>query len=199
MMSMHTVVASHRGGISFKQNMLHRETVVEFCLDIDTRSELFRFTIPFAYLDTILRVDDGESGIRELVLSLPTPPRFFRKLDEKDTHEPKARYWAENLAWFRQTDITNFPAKVKDAPITIKKPGPIIDIGKFSEYIHQPSSTFCFVAQLIVSPRSLDHLSIEIQHIINEGPVPFSSDRARAPRLQHSDSKGYRVWDSFPP
>ncbi|KAL8929703.1 MAG: hypothetical protein Q9172_000260 [Xanthocarpia lactea] len=134
MMSMHTVIASHRGGISFKQNMLHRETVVEFRLDIDTRSELFRFTIPFAYLDTILRVDGGESGIRELVLSLPTPPRFFRKLDERDTHEPKARYWAENLAWFRQTDITNFPANVKDAPITIKKPGPIIDIGRWTTY-----------------------------------------------------------------
>ncbi|KAL8997015.1 MAG: hypothetical protein Q9169_003605 [Polycauliona sp. 2 TL-2023] len=134
MMSMHTIRAGPQGGIRFKQSMLHRETVVEFGLDINSRSELFRFSIPFAYLDTVLRVDNGKSSNIELVVSLPTPPRFFRKLDEKDTHEPNARYWAENDAWFRQTDITDFPLRLKDAPITIKKPGPIIDIGRWTTY-----------------------------------------------------------------
>lgn len=136
MMSMHTVFASPRGGIRFRQSMLYRETVVDFCVDINNRSELFRFSIPFAQLDTILRVDRGQNANIELVVSLPTPPRFFRKLDERDTHEPKARYWAENDAWFRQTDITDSPLRVRDAPIKIKKPGPIIDIGKFAGYLH---------------------------------------------------------------
>ncbi|KAI4110623.1 MAG: hypothetical protein LQ339_001199 [Xanthoria mediterranea] len=134
MMSMHTVVASPQGGIRFIQNMLYRETVVEFRVDINKRSELFRFSIPFAYLDTILRVDSGQSGNIELIVSLPTPPRFFRKLDERDTHETKARYWTEKDAWFRQTDITDFPLRVRDAPVTIKKPGPIIDIGRWTTY-----------------------------------------------------------------
>ncbi|KAL8673583.1 MAG: hypothetical protein Q9168_001981 [Polycauliona sp. 1 TL-2023] len=134
MMSMHTVLATPRGGVSFKQSMLHRETVVEFHLDINGRSELFRFSIPFAYLDTVLRVDSGKSSNIELVVSLPTPPRFFRKLDEKDTHEPTARYWAERDAWFRQTDITGSPLQLRDAPTTIKKPGPIIDIGRWTTY-----------------------------------------------------------------
>ncbi|KAL8833369.1 MAG: hypothetical protein Q9176_008015 [Flavoplaca citrina] len=134
MMSMHTVVASPMGRIKFKQNMLHRETVVEFRVDINNRSELFRFSIPFAHLNTILRIDSGQSDKIELVVSLPTPPHFFRKLEERDTHDPKARYWAEHDAWFRQTDITDFPLQVRNAPITIKKPGPIIDIGRWTTY-----------------------------------------------------------------
>ncbi|KAL8655096.1 MAG: hypothetical protein Q9226_003172 [Calogaya cf. arnoldii] len=134
MMSMHTVVAGPRSSIRFKQSMLHRETVVEFRVDINNRSELFRFSIPFAYLDTILRVDRGGTTNMELVVSLKTPPRFFRKLDEKDTHEPKGRYWTENDAWFRQTDITDFPLRVRDAPITVKKPAPIIDLGRWTTY-----------------------------------------------------------------
>ena len=142
MMSMHTVVASPLGGIKFKQNMLHRETVVEFRVDINNRSELFRFSIPFAHLDTILRIDSGQSDKIELVVSQPTPPRFFRKLEERDTHEPKARYWAEHDAWFRQTDITDFPLQVRNAPVTIKKPGPIIDIGKSLSYMRH-SLTLC--------------------------------------------------------
>ncbi|KAL8783976.1 MAG: hypothetical protein Q9213_004227 [Squamulea squamosa] len=134
MMSMHTILASPSCGIKFKQSMLHRETVVEFVLDINNRSELFRFSVPFNHLDTILRIDDRKGSIVELVVSLPTPPRFFRKLDEKDTHELGARYWTENDAWYRQTDITTSPAEVRDAPITIKKPGPLIDIGRWTTY-----------------------------------------------------------------
>ncbi|KAL8679212.1 MAG: hypothetical protein Q9186_004509 [Xanthomendoza sp. 1 TL-2023] len=130
MVTMHTVKASPQNGIMFKQNMLHRETVVEFGLVVNSQSELFRFSIPFAHLDTILRVDSRESNKVELVVSLSTPPRFFRKLDEQDTHEDKARYWTERDAWYRQTDITNFLDDVKTFPVTIKKSRPIIDIGQ---------------------------------------------------------------------
>ncbi|KAL8807393.1 MAG: hypothetical protein Q9182_000732 [Xanthomendoza sp. 2 TL-2023] len=134
MMTMYTVNASPQNGIIFKQNMLHRETVVEFRLVVNSQSEIFRFSIPFAHLDTIYRVNSGETDKMELVVSLPTPPRFFRKLDEQDTHEDKARYWSERDAWYRQTDITNFLDDVKNLPVTIKKSRPIIDIGRWTTY-----------------------------------------------------------------
>lgn len=130
MMAMYTITSDEQAGIRFKQSMLHRETIVEFRIDVNGQSELFRFTIPFAHLDTVHRVDSGGDNGVELVVSLHTPPRFFRKLDEKDTHEAKARYWCQNDAWYRQTDITHFPADLKTSPVTLKKSSPIIDIGK---------------------------------------------------------------------
>lgn len=147
MMAMHTVASGERAAIRFKQSMLYRETVVEFRIDKRGQVELFRFTIPFAHLDTIQRVDAGDSDRVELVVSLPTPPRFFRKLDENDTHEEKARYWCENDAWYRQTDITNHPKELRTAPVALKKPKPIIDIGELYMFLFRPFSyaTTCFV------------------------------------------------------
>ncbi|KAL8661349.1 MAG: hypothetical protein Q9202_005651 [Teloschistes flavicans] len=130
MMIMHSIHDSESRGLRFKLNMLHRETVVDFHLDTEDRIERFRFTIPFAHLDTIYRVNASDSNKVELLVSVPTPPRFFRKLDEKDTHDSKARYWAERDAWYRQTDITHAPAMLRSSPVALKKQSPIIDIGK---------------------------------------------------------------------
>ncbi|KAL8703479.1 MAG: hypothetical protein Q9201_003353 [Fulgogasparrea decipioides] len=134
MTAMHTINDGGRSGLKYKQNMLHRETVVEFCIDVNGRPELFRFTIPFAHLEVIHRVNTNNNSTIELLVSLPTPPRFFRKLEERDTHDAKARYWAENDAWYRQTDITHTPADLKSSPVALKKPSPIIDIGRWTTY-----------------------------------------------------------------
>ncbi|KAL9029678.1 MAG: hypothetical protein Q9196_002102 [Gyalolechia fulgens] len=134
MMAMHTIHSREQAAIRFKQNMHYRETIVEFRIDVNGQAELFRFTIPFAQLDTISRVDTGNDHEVVLVVSLPTPPRFFRKLDEKDTHEVKARYWSQNDAWYRQTDITHYPADLKTSPVALKKSKPIIDIGRWTTY-----------------------------------------------------------------
>ncbi|KAL8835144.1 MAG: hypothetical protein Q9170_003449 [Blastenia crenularia] len=134
MMTMHTVNSSERAGIRFKQSMLYRETVVDFGINVNGQAESFRFSIPFAHLETIYQADAGNDDKVELVVSLPTPPRFYRKLDEKDTHEAKARYWSEKDAWYRQTDITHFPADLKTSPVALKKPRPIIDIGRWTTY-----------------------------------------------------------------
>ncbi len=139
MMVMHTIKSGERASIRFKQSMLYRETVVDFRIEVKGQPELFRFTIPFTSLDTIRRVDDGESDRVELLVSLPIPPRFFRKLDEKDTHDEKARYWCEKDAWYRQTDVTQYPEDLKDAPVSLKKPRPTIDLGKLTLYLHVPA------------------------------------------------------------
>ncbi|KAL8725364.1 MAG: hypothetical protein Q9181_006444 [Wetmoreana brouardii] len=134
MMAMHTINDGGRAGLRYKQSMLHRETIVEFRLDVNGRPELFRFSIPFAHLEVIHRVNTNSDITIELLVSLPTPPRFFRKLEERDTHDAKARYWAENDAWYRQTDITHTPADLKSSPVALKKPSPIIDIGRWTTY-----------------------------------------------------------------
>ncbi|KAL8708247.1 MAG: hypothetical protein Q9220_006824 [cf. Caloplaca sp. 1 TL-2023] len=134
MVAMHTVRATQRANIRFKQNMLHRETVVDFRIDVQGRSELFRFSIPFSQLDTIYRTNIGDDSKIELLVPLITPPRFFRKLDERVTHAANARYWSENDAWYRQTDITNYPEELKNLAVTLKKFNPIIDIGRWTTY-----------------------------------------------------------------
>ncbi|KAL9600633.1 MAG: hypothetical protein Q9219_003066 [cf. Caloplaca sp. 3 TL-2023] len=134
MMAMHSIVSTERTTIRFQQKMLYREIAIEFGLIVGTQAELFRFTVPFDQLDTIHRVDTGGEKRIELLVSLPAPPRFFRKLNENDTHEVKARYWSQNDAWYRQTDITHFPADLKDSPVTLKKARPIIDIGRWTTY-----------------------------------------------------------------
>ena len=166
MTAMHTVSSNKRAGIMFRQNMLHREIIVEFQMKINSQFELFRFTIPFTHLSTIYRVDGGVDDNVELVVSLPTPPRFFRKLDEEDTHEVKARYWSQRDAWYRQTDITHSPAELKTSPVALKKPKPIIDIGE-SGMICDDSSrcqvfVFCLPKTYPFYCRTLDNLPATI-------------------------------------
>ncbi|KAL9590648.1 MAG: hypothetical protein Q9203_000573 [Teloschistes exilis] len=155
MMIMHTIRNGESAGLHFKLNMLYRETVVEFYLETEDRNERFRFTIPFAHLDTINRVNTSNASKVELLLSVPTPPRFYRKLDEKDTHDSKGRYWTERDAWYRQTDITHSPAMLRSSPVALKKQSPIIDIGRWTTYrlvftmSHNDSVLFDKIAQAL--------------------------------------------------
>ncbi|KAL8939332.1 MAG: hypothetical protein Q9216_003425 [Gyalolechia sp. 2 TL-2023] len=165
MMAMHTIYSRDQAGIRFKQNMLHRETIVEFRVDVNGQTELFRFTIPFTHLDTISRIDTGNKDEVVLVVSLPTPPRFFRKLDEKDTHESKARYWNQNDAWYRQTDITHYSADLKTSPVALKKSRPIIDIGRWTTYRLRFKMTADVRALFLRIGQALRDYNISIQAI----------------------------------
>ena len=130
MMARYTITSNSRSGIVFKQDMLHREVVIDFRIDVDSRGELFRFSIPFNQLSTVYKIE-GDPKKVELLASLDTPPRFFRKLEESDTHMVEAQYWSERDAWYRQTDIAYFPAELTTSPVALKKPNPIIDIGLY--------------------------------------------------------------------
>lgn len=146
MMSMYRTVPTPQTEIQFRQNMHRRELVIEFQLNIRdprttrsqtpipqlgkyNRTETIRFSIPFSQLQVIRKVKDDQNKIG-LLVSMDTPPRFFRKLDEVNTHEEKSRYWTENDAWYRQTDIVYNPSHLKSSALTLKKTQPIIDIGK---------------------------------------------------------------------
>lgn len=143
MMSMYTAHPTKNSDIVFRQSMLHREIVVEMTLEIRdprpsstrarvgkyNRDESIRFSIPFSQLESIYQLQDGQDKVVFLV-SLETPPRFYRKVDESMTHEEGSRFWTERDAWFRQTDIIYDHGDLKTSALALKKTKPIIDIGE---------------------------------------------------------------------
>ena len=143
MMSMFTASAFNNKPIQFRQSMLHREIVVELEIAIvdprlphthpdagvHNRFETIRFRIPFRQLEVIQQVPTERNKLI-LLMSLDQPPLFFRKVDELGTHEENGRFWTENDAWYRQTDIIYDPTSLRTSPLTLKKNKPVIDIGK---------------------------------------------------------------------
>ena len=146
MMGMYRVQSAPQAEIYFRQNMRHQEVTVEFNIRIQdprpvestknaslhgkyNRNETLRFNIPFSQLQVVHRVKDDADKVA-LLISLETPPRFFRKWNEVNTHEEGANYWNQNDAWYRQTDIIYNPTILKSSPVTLKKTVRIIDIGE---------------------------------------------------------------------
>lgn len=148
MMGMYRVHSAPQAEIHFRQNMRYQEVTVEFHIKIQdprpvannkngslhgkyNRNETLRFNIPFSQLQVIHRVQD-EKGKIALLISLETPPRYFRKWNEANTHEEGATFWNQSDAWYRQTDVVYNPSILKSLPLTLKKTVPIIDIGRHS-------------------------------------------------------------------
>lgn len=146
MMNLCTVLPTPTNNIYFRLSMLRREITVEFLLQIrdqrtghtnakaphlgkEDREELFRFRIPFSQLESIQRVETKEDKLI-LLISLETPPSFFKRLDADQTHDDNARHWSENDAWYRQTDVVYTHSLLKKSPLTLKKTRPVIDLGK---------------------------------------------------------------------
>lgn len=144
MMSMYTVQPTKTSDITFHMKMLHREIVVQMTLELrdprpfsphrkygqNNRDDIIRFSIPFSQLEVVHEIQNRQDRVVFLV-SLDTPPRFFRRIDEIETHEQAGRYWTERDAWYRQTDIVYDRNVLKDSSITLKKTKPIIDLGKW--------------------------------------------------------------------
>ena len=147
MMNMCTVLPSLGNDIQFRLSLLHREIAVEFLLDIrdqrtrrdngkgllaekKDRQEMIRFRIPLSQLGVIYQVRAQHDQI-VLLISLETPPKFFKKLDPAQTHVDDGRYWTEHDAWYRQTDIMYAHSHLKKSPLSLKKSRPVIDLGKY--------------------------------------------------------------------
>ena len=178
MMNMCTVLPMPGDHIEFRVNMLRREITVEFLLDIhdqrlnhggpkaphlgkEDRQDRFRFRIPFSQLEAIHRVD-AKKGELVLLFTLETPPKFFKKLDSGLTHDDDGRYWTENDAWYRQTDVVYTQNVLKKSPLTLKKTRPIIDLGKSSFFHHSKRPSYLFA-------RTLDYISHDVQAIRRQG------------------------------
>lgn len=159
MMAMYRVMPSFQSAISFRVNLHHREIDVAFQIVIEDprvrawklsqrnaekrtpipptygsldRTEDLCFKIPFAQPFVVHEVSKGKQTV--LLISLETPPNFYRKYGEGHTHDPNSNFWSHMHAWFRQTDILYDYRKLKTAPLTLKKPGSIVDIGRWITY-----------------------------------------------------------------
>ncbi|KAI9757369.1 MAG: hypothetical protein M4579_003483 [Chaenotheca gracillima] len=100
------------------------------------RLERYRFRIPFDQLTHIHEVREGSRPIG-LVLSLDTPPNFYRKAvgnSLTSSHDQWSSYWNEWDTWYRQTDIVYDPWELKAMRLTLRKAKPIIDIGRWTTY-----------------------------------------------------------------
>ena len=147
MMKMCTSFPTSNARIKFCQNMLRREITVEFPVHIQdprkvhvdntafnmgryNRIEYFRFCIPFSQPKMIHEIQT-EAKTLGLLISLPTPPRFFKQIDKTQSHDDAAKFWKDNDAWYRQTDVVYDPNQLKKKPLTLQKMKPVIDLGKF--------------------------------------------------------------------
>jgi RNA-dependent RNA polymerase len=146
-MEMHNATSLSRSGTIFKVDLLRNRIIVTFevsLTDPETRlqstngpprsGELDRinrymFTIPFGQLEKLDRIQlSGNQWA--LVVSLDSPPQFFRKrLDPTASHSKEALTWSEFDTWYRQTDIVYDPRRLVNAVVSLKKERPVIDIG----------------------------------------------------------------------
>ncbi|KAH0562963.1 hypothetical protein GP486_002476 [Trichoglossum hirsutum] len=159
MMGMFCATARRDADISFELNLLRRVIDIQFQVEFTSskvsgistipptdqsaeeppvdsrnRTERYRFRIPFAQLQLVHEVQIDEKA-RALVISLDTPPNFYRKAHQIElSHEEGSRYWVEWDCWFRQTDIVYDHRSLAKAPIALKKAMPMIDIGRWTTY-----------------------------------------------------------------
>ncbi|KAI9719198.1 MAG: hypothetical protein M1828_006291 [Chrysothrix sp. TS-e1954] len=140
MMSMRSVTGSADHPIILLLNLLRRELVVYFDINMITpesgqsQSQQYKFQVPLQHVHTIWR-RTLQGNQMELILPLEIPPRFFRRHDEiESTHELGSRFWREENAWFRQTDIAYDLGEIRKAPCTLRKRNAEIDIGRWTTY-----------------------------------------------------------------
>lgn len=144
MMCMHSTRGNEHTQTTFTVKLLRRELVIEFPIEYPGRQvarydrdlDRIKFQIPFRELRTIWEIDSGP-GERSLVISLPSPPAFYRKIANLESTHDEGRYWTEHNTWARQTEIAD-PKKAKldkgdkKGPLTFRNERAMIDIGKIS-------------------------------------------------------------------
>ena len=147
MLELCTVFPSTEHQIQFRVDLFRKAIVVEFMLEIrdpryassnagnthlgrHNREEQFKFQIPFSQIKVINQVDSPSDNL-DLLLSLETPPKFFRKVDPQGTHGESSKSWKDIDSWYRQTDVF-YSRKSLKLPLTLRKPRPVIDLGKYS-------------------------------------------------------------------
>lgn len=149
-MPLKTVNADNPNDISFVVDLLHGKLIATFKITFkDPRGDgvihptntstvgqkdltnRYMFQIPFSQLKTIHQVEDKE-GEFSWVISLEYPPQFLRRrTDGKETHSNESLLWTEFDSWSRQTDVVYDPSRLQNAPLTLQKHSPVVDIGNF--------------------------------------------------------------------
>ena len=166
-MAMQKTVAEQRGQIRFELNLARRLLDVQLDLPVVdprdpaqkaprrlieasdddaigslNRVEKYRFRIRLEQLQEI-KETQSDDGSFTMVVALDTPPVFYRKavgLQLKASHDEDGTTWSEWDTWFRTTDIVYNPFQLRDVAISLKKPKPLIDIGKLNRLLSRSRS-----------------------------------------------------------
>ncbi|KAI9885653.1 MAG: hypothetical protein M1823_002522 [Watsoniomyces obsoletus] len=105
-------------------------------LNITDRMESYRIQMSLDQLQQIVEVEETPET-RSLIISLDTPPNFYRKGTGKQlpaSHEQGLLYWSDWSAWNRQTDIVFDRYATSKESLGLRKTQPVIDIGRWTTY-----------------------------------------------------------------
>jgi len=118
----------------------------------DELEHTFVMRIPLSQLQSIVERDSTDTGVKDLIIPLQTPPQVFRKTQSiEKTQLQDPRFWNEQWTWFRQTDIPGHDLSLRKSPITVLKPSAMIDIGE--QDIESGLPTY-----ILIKYRPMDHL-----------------------------------------
>ncbi|KAH8667413.1 RNA dependent RNA polymerase-domain-containing protein [Tricladium varicosporioides] len=102
------------------------------------RKNKYMFQIPFGQLNTIYRLNNSDRDSFAIMISLESPPQFYRKLlNPAVSHSAGNSVWSEFDLWYRQTDIVYNPRMLHKIPIALRKDRPVIDIGRWTTYLFE--------------------------------------------------------------
>jgi RNA-dependent RNA polymerase len=136
MMPIHETWSTSTGDTKFQVDLLHNRITAYFKVRFNepggacNRVNKYMFQVPFAALKD-LQFMDASADTYALVLSLESPPQFYRKREDTQVgHCDEGLLWNEFDTWYRQTDIVYDPRLLQIEKVALHKKKPVIDIGK---------------------------------------------------------------------
>lgn len=156
MLPMRTVGSKQNERARVVLDLKRREMAVFFQLPIiNSNSSLnpsltghpqnYRVRVHFSQLSRIFETWDSESECISHAFSLETPPVYHRRIgDISSTFAESDTTWRDADTWYRQTDIVHVPEGLAKLPISLRKPRPLINIGRWTTF-------------RITYPKEVDH------------------------------------------
>lgn len=107
---------------------------LESLKNMPSRFAQMRFRINFQHMTKIIQLEE-ENGNISLVISLKSPPEFYRKEEEAlllQLSDTKERFWSEFDLWMRQTTVAFYPPLIDESATTLRQPYAEINLGMLS-------------------------------------------------------------------
>jgi RNA-dependent RNA polymerase len=120
--------------IQFALDLKRKKVVVTFPAEIDGSLRRYQFEMPIALLQNIYKVNDSQTGQYSLLIPFDCPPRFFERVRKEEdfyaTFGPAIRFWNEDDAFYRRTDVITreMEDQLKLNPVMNMKDSAVIDI-----------------------------------------------------------------------
>ncbi|KAI6089668.1 RdRP-domain-containing protein [Hypoxylon rubiginosum] len=96
-------------------------------------TQQYRMTIPFPHLKKLVFIDIDEDTWA-LLIALPSPPLFYKQVDDAKSHSKNRNTWNKRDSWNRTVDITYDTSWFKNDPVELHKPNQFVDIGRWTSY-----------------------------------------------------------------